>query len=532
MHMRTAAVSSLAILVLALSACGEKKSAAPPPALTPAKAAPPAKPKEPEKPVDPEEAAWSAATTEPARELFLRERLPAASATDDGARKLHDFLAGKGRKDLARRAIEGRAEADPENPWARGLLGQVDFRDRIKKSLDGFEGPRAKHEAAERLRVRLEQQKGWIPAEDKAAVEADLEALAAFRKRMSDPWQAEAMEVERSVRDAAAYREFLPIETMADPPYVLMAQKQKDEMRQNTGVVLDRHMKFFRCLTREFVKKMGEAGLPTPTVAEMGNPVLKAFVFTDRSQFERWHGTDTAWLAGTRAYYAWGGTQFMMMYDTGASAGVQDSDTVVAFHEATHQLVHYYRRHYLWLEDRKQNPTAPEPDLRDPRLASESHFFGEGFAEFFGGVERISTATGEYKMFQLLRNRIQEWGNPLVRTSPQWTTREVLSMPGKMQMEMMAAQKWPERKEEMQSLYYAQAWNLNHYLYFGKNGRYRSRYLRYIAEEMKSQGGFQAFLTTMNAGDDEEAREAFLARLDREATEYQKSNFLEINTDR
>jgi len=338
--------------------------------------------------------------------------------------------------------------------------------------------------------------------------------------------------VERGVREDPAFREFQPIEVLSEAPYLLLAQKQKDEMRQNTGVVLDRHIKFFRTLTREFVAKMGEAGLPTPTVAQMGNPVLKAFIFTDRSEFERWHGSDSGWLKGTRAYYAWGGTQFMMMYDTGASASVQDSDTCVAFHEATHQLVHYYRRHYLWLEDRKKNPSAPEPHLRDHRLASESHFFGEGFAEFFGGVERISTATGEYKMFQLLRERIQEWGNPQVRTDPQWTTREVLAMPGKAAMEAMAAQKWPERKEQMQSLYYSQAWNLNHYLYFGKNGRYRSRYLRYVAEEMKGNGGFESFLTAMNAGEDEEAREAFLARLDREAIEYQKANFIDINANR
>lgn len=528
MHMRTAAVSSLAIIALALSACGEKKQEPAPPALSPVKAPPPKK--EPEKPVDPEEAAWSAATTETTRELFLKERLPVASATDDGARKLHDFLARKGRKDLAKRAVEGRIEADPENAWARGLLGQTDFRDRIVKALEGLDGPKARHEAVDRLRARVDGKKTWVDESEKAAVEADIAALDAWRKRLSDPWQVEAADVERGVRDGRAFEAYNPIEIIAEPPYLLMAQKQMDPLRQNTNVVLDRHIKFFRCLTREFVKKMGEAGMPTPTVAEMGNPVLKAFIFTDRVQFERYHGPNSDWLKGIGAYYSWGGTQFMMMHDTGASASVQDHDTQIAFHEATHQLVHYYRRHYLWLEDRKTNPGAPTPDLRDPRLGGDSHFFGEGFAEFFGGVERISTATGEYKMFQKLHSRIQEWGNPQVRTDPQWTTREVLSMPGKSAMDALAAQKWPERKESMGSLFYAQSWNLHHYLYFGKDGRYRSRYLKYIAEEMKCSGGFEAFLKAMNAGEDEEAREAFIARLDREAVEYQKANFLEVNS--
>ncbi len=266
---------------------------------------------------------------------------------------------------------------------------------------------------------------------------------------------------------------------------------------------------------------MAEAGLATPTVKEMGDPVLKAFIFTGRTEFDRWHSIQGIQVpAGWRAYYS-GGTQFMMTYDTGASSELQSGDTCTAFHEATHQLVHYYRRYYLTQELRKTNPAAPDVNFLDPRVHGRTHWFQEGFAEFFGAADRISSQTGEWKLLRPYRSRLLEWGDPARRATPQWSLGEVVDMVNSAQMGMLARRKakTPSDEEELGSLFYAEAWALNHYLYFGAEGKYREKYLKVIHEEMMCHSGSGVFYSIFGAGEGDQ-RKKFMEDLEFEVWDY------------
>ncbi len=480
----------------------------------------------PPRPVDPEEAAWAAATTEEARTGFLEERLPLSGRSDEVSKRLFGLLAAKSRADLARKVAEARLAADPESPWANETLDRKDFGGELGSlaaNKDLADNPIPEWE---RLKRRVEEKRTRVgPGAERREVEADIAAARREAERLSDPWTRRSLEAAKAVRDHPAFQRFLPVDTLALPPYLVLAQRQQDDKRHSTKNVLENHSKFFRCLTGEFLRIMKEAGLPTPTVAEMGNPVLLAFLFTDRNAFDRWHwdqGAGKDSLKGVRAYYAWGSTNVMMMYDTGAPTQTQDDDTCTAFHEATHQLVHYYRRYYMTLEDRKADPSAPEVGLSDRRLADDSLWFQEGFAEFFGAADRISSRSGEWRLFRPHRARMAEWGDPSVRRTPQWTLEEVLELTDYPHLYALAEKKWPGHKDELFGLFYAQAWALHHFLYFGKDGRYRERYLRWVHEEMCGRTGSEVFLKCMEAGSTKEAREDFLDTLTRGWLDHQK----------
>ncbi len=498
-----------------------KKEPAPAPAPEVVQLKPKAPPK---KELPPEEAEWLAAKTTAEKDAIAERRTLEARTSDAASKELFQFLVLKGRTDLAKNVAKARVEADPESPWGNETLGRVN----AGPAFAELEPHAANLDLVppsgwDRLKKRIADKRQWVEVEEKRQYEEDLAAARKQVKALEDPWYKEALQVVAEIRaDPRYHPKFTPVDFIALPPYLVMAQHQKDPARHATVNVLGNHSKFFKCLTTEFLKIMGEAGLSTPTVQEMGNPVLKAFVFVDRSNFDVWHGDqgNSEWLKGVRAYYSWGGDQFMMMYDTGASGALQDDDTCTAFHEATHQLVHYYRKYYLTQKLREKNPEQPDLDLRDGRLHGQAHWFGEGFAEFFGAADRISSQTGEWRLMRPLQSRLREWGDPIVRkVEDQWTLEEVIQMKGKMHMEMIARKKWPDRHQGMTSLFYCQAWALNHYLYFGKDGAYRAKYLKVVHEEMTCNSGSEMFFRVMEAGDGE-ARKKWIEELEHELKDY------------
>ena len=104
---------------------------------------------------------------------------------------------------------------------------------------------------------------------------------------------------------------------------------------------------------------------------------------------------------------------------------------------------------------------------------------------------------------------------------------EVLMMRNSMELGVLSEKKWPGHKEEMNSLYYAEAWALNHFLYFGKDGKYRERYLKVVNEEMRCHSGFEVFLDGMGIGKDKQERQDFLELLNAEVRRYQKETLAE-----
>jgi hypothetical protein len=128
-----------------------------------------------------------------------------------------------------------------------------------------------------------------------------------------------------------------------------------------------------------------------------------------------------------------------------------------------------------------------------------------------------------------LLERIPEWGNPYTRTEPQWTLEEIVKMTGKQQLDVLAKTKFGEKALMMNSLYYAQAWALNHYLYFGDEGKYRERYLKIVHEEMNVRSGYNTFMRCMGVGDSEAERKTFLEGLEEEWKQYQELLIRNLN---
>ena len=119
-----------------------------------------------------------------------------------------------------------------------------------------------------------------------------------------------------------------------------------------------------------------------------------------------------------------------------------------------------------------------------------------------------------------LQSRLREWGDPIVRKDEdQWPLEDVIQMKGRAHMEYAAKRKWPDRFEQMNSLFYAQAWALNHYLYFGKEGAYREKYLAVVHEEMTCNSGSEMFFRIMGAGEGE-ARKKWIEDLNDELKDY------------
>jgi hypothetical protein len=517
-----------AVVLVGVAFAMKRKPAPPAPPAEPVPVLAPKKPAgPPPKPETPEEASWKAAKTEADRAAVAESLVSGASGSDEAAKALYQFFVAKGRVDFAKKAAAARLAAEPDSPWACETLGRLPVKAKLEEWAARPELADWPHPSWERLQARLDGKRWYVdPGEDRKAWDEDSSALQKHLAEVSDPWYAEAAKVVREIRADKRFERFGPIDVKALPPYLVLAQHQNDPRGHQTVNVINNHVKFFQCLTGEFLKMMGEAGLATPTIKEMGNPVLKAFLFTDRNAFDRWHW-DQGWqknaLRGIRAYYAWGSDQFMMMYDTGAPSGTQDEDTCTAFHEATHQLVHYYRRYYLQQQDRAKDPAAPEVSLVDPRLHGRAHWFGEGFAEFFGAADRISSQTGEWRLFRPYLKRMGEWGDPIKRGDAQWTLKEILEMTGGGALALLAKKKAPDRFEEFQSLYYAQAWSLNHMLYNFQDGKkYRARFLKAVSEEMQCRSGAKTFFAAMGVGEGDE-RKAFLEDLEADWIDHQRS---------
>jgi len=474
----------------------------------------------------PEQEEWRAAKEEAARIAVLERRIAVARASTEGTRRLHEFLRSEGRDDLGKRAVEERLKTDPDDAWANGVLGRTDLRkeiDEISGDTDLRESPTPEWES---LRKRREEKRCWVDPRDRDAVQAELAAARAARDVARDPWHRAAQAVFRDeVVGRVEFREFGPFHPKEVPPYLIVAQEPRDKFRQSTKNVLDRAGQIYTCLLENFRARMVEIGLPNPEIRDMGNPVLKCFVFNDRITYEDFHvrqGFDKNDLVlRARAYYAWAPDQWMRTYDTGAPSLSLDPDTCVAFHEGTHQLVHYFRRWYLTQEDRKKNPSAPEVALASGRIRGRCHWFNEGIAEVFGGAYRV--ADGKWRLFSVLTNRVAEWSIHRGHGDPDWTLREVLEMANSGQMRLLGERKLPGKSSELDSLFYAQAWTLHHFLYYGADGRYRKRYLEYLKQEMLSNSGLEVFLQCMEVGDDPDDREGFLQQLDKRWREHHKT---------
>jgi hypothetical protein len=493
---------------------------------------------EPEKPVpqkeepklSPMEQAWADAATDAGRLSWVKSQLDGVKSDEAAAKELHEFLAKEGRSDFAEMVEDARLEADPDDEWANARKGRTNMRAAMEAvNENGALLEEAPIEEWTRLKASLSEGRTWADAgEDKSGIESDIRAIEAHLETVKDPWYREMLGVVKGMEEKPMFEPYRPLKWVTNKPYVVIAQVQDEEHKQNTGVVLERHSKLFKCLVGNFREMMNECGLPSPSVEELGNPVLKGFIFGERADFEDYHERygGSNWISGVRAYYSWGGNQFMMTYDTGAPSRAQDPDTSTAFHEATHQLVHYYRQWYYWQELKKKDPNAPKPVLTHPHLHGRSHFFGEGIAEVFGACRLISLGTGEWKLRVKLRNRIAEWGSTKARKDPDWTLKEMLQMTGKMQLDMMGKQKWPGHDKELSSLFYAQAWAFHHYLYNGEDGLWRDLYLDYIAEEMKCNSGYEVFLKCFEIGEDEEERDSFLRDMERRWRNHQEQLYM------
>ena len=337
-------------------------------------------------------------------------------------------------------------------------------------------------------------------------------ADASSAEGLADPWETARLEVEKQVREDPRFRKFLPIDTRAERPWLVMAQRQKDPTRHATVNVLLNHSKVLRGVHGEFRRLLVEAGLPDPTTETLGSPVLAAFLFTDRPNFDDWHkaqGTSAELLHGIRAYISMDPRPLLLLYDTGAPTGIQDEDTGTTAFLGSMRLLMEVRRRHVTAEARKKDPGAAEVALHDPRVAILPRWFKSGFADLFGAADRVSSPAGEWRFLRPSRALLWEWGDPIKRKAEnQWSLEELLAPLDAEAVTDIARQRWPDRWKEMGSLFSAESWGLSHFLLFGKEGAYRPRYLRMLREAVLTGGGPDLFDRCMEIGEGEARKKA------------------------
>jgi len=327
----------------------------------------------------------------------------------------------------------------------------------------------------------------------------------------ADPWNRKAREALETLRADPRFARFLPVDADLLPPFLVAAERNPGPAGTATVNVIQNHLKLCRAVLERFRGLMAEAGLPVPTEAELGSPVLPSFFFRNRRSFEEFgedQGSSPDRLRGVGGLFQRGPEERILMFDTGASTDLQPESTSFAARLVALQVLHCHRRYYA----------APEGP-KAPGVPDGLPWFTDGFAALFGGADRISVQAGEWKFLRPYRALLMELWDRAGEGKAEWTIPDLLQPADEAAVAALARDRWPAEAEAMSAHFAARAWALHHYLYFGREGAYRERYLHILRAGMTGRAGPETFFEVMEAGEGE-ARRAFLDGLEEEVRRY------------
>ncbi len=465
------------------------------------------------------------------RIAFLDEKHRAARASAAAVREGVEWFRSKNLADDAKQALEEGHKAFPADPWINGEMGLRERSADLKAILDDEvvmdavpeDDPDMRFVRGLSDRVKKDKNAAWLPKEDSERLDRAVAALKEAGAKMSDPVYQKTKQYFDNVRLNPAFTG-MDFAFRGDfRPYVIFAEAPGPENMGKANDVVERTGKAMTWVYAAWLKFMKEElKLDAPRLEDLGDQRFKVFVFKSRESFDAWHAKNQIGNPGqsVAAYYEHGRERMILMY-------VGAFDPSIIMHEATHQIIHFYARHFCEIEDREADRKAgkpPEPvSFDDHRLHSAFFWFQEGIAEYFGAAG-LGRTEAEWKLGRLQKGRMGFF-QFMKGQNKVWPVEEFL-FADQAQIQNLSAVKGggAGMGDELKGLMYSQGWTLVHYFLHGGEGKYRAAFLELMRNEMKGISGkvylLQAFgLKDANGralrGDDPKVK-AFMADLQAE----------------
>ena len=414
-----------------------------------------------------------------------------AARSPAAAKEVHAWMQSKGREEDARQVlVEGR-RSFPTDPWLNEQLGFKDRSEDIRKAVADEEILMAVPDDDPDLRcvldlaekVKKDRVAGWLGKEDAGRLDGALAALKDAVAKMSDPVHQRTVQEYNNVRLNPAFTG-MDFAYESFRPYVIFAEAAGPDRKERAEKVVratGRVLTFLYARWLAFMKE--DLKLDAPRVEDLGDQRVKVFIFRSRESFDAWHTRGRMPIplfAG--AYYDPGRDRFILMH-------LDQFDPGTIMHEGTHQLIHFYARHFCEKDDlgiaKKEGRPPEKVEYTDRRLSSAFFWFQEGIAEYFGGAVRDEEKEGEWRIGALQKGHLRFFHHMKSQKPPMtWPVEEFLFEDQGHIRIRAGIRGGGLGREELNALMYAQGWTLVHYFLHGEGGKWRERFLAFMRNEL------------------------------------------------
>ncbi len=459
---------------------------------------------------------------EPAKPQTLEDRFDSMSETDRLAavetlisrakrnafdvQKGHDFLTAKGRPEDARRVLDAGRAAFPRDEWIHGKLGIEDLLPEVKKVVDDEEiqfnvsGEQMAELTGFVDAAKKDRDASFVLPERAAELRRKIEEVKALSRRMDDPVYQRTIQTFNNVKNSPlftgmdfAFKDARPYVVFIESPGSDPAAKERaDRVADLAGRVLQCTYRNFRTFLKD------RLGLDAPPAEELNDHRFKVFMFKSRESWNSWHDRSNLSNPGgfAAAYYQPAPEQYIIM-----DADHDEVDTVV--HEGTHQLVHFYMRHFVQADDDRIADEKKEPreEVRwhDGRTRIPMFWLQEGIAEYFGSAKKVEGSNTEWTLFGLQRQSIPQF-KIFQKAGQTIAVRDFLFKDSSELEAWLKANARKVDKDTLKALMYAQGWTLVHYFMHGEDGKWRPKFCEFLKRLFRGYHDNPDFLDSFGAG--------------------------------
>jgi hypothetical protein len=379
---------------------------------------------------------------------------------------------------VARKSAEQALRLDDRLAWAHQEMGHVKFDPTGLPDEDAV-----LYLTPDWDLLQSAQKEGWLTPARQSELAAAKERFAEHMKRLeADGHYKRICMWKGSIAKHPVFAKY-EYTTVEEGPYLIFIQKSDDQRKAARLKELAlQKAAIYRCLYQTFLDRFGErfklGPLRSSDFAE--DRVLKAWIFADRKSFDEYHQMIGMPVGENVGAYYFPTDQWMIIPDEVAggvgAAGNQNMDINVSFHEGTHQLVHYYTKRLV------ERACGEEISWTDSRLDSNSHWFQEGLAEWFGSA--VKNGDG-WNLFQTNIYRLMHWKSDREGKLEEWNLEDLLAASDSDDLD--------RRGGRMGALYYGQAWAFISFLWNFEDGKYREKFLTYFGRELAGESGLKVF---------------------------------------
>jgi hypothetical protein len=429
-------------------------------------------------------------------ELKKKEGLASAAAV----REAHAWLESKGLAGDAQSFLGTARGKFPEDAWILGKLGLVDRSDDIRKAATdeevlfavSAENPDLQMLQTLHDRLRKEKSAGWLSKEDAEKFDRAVASLREQVGRMSDPIYQRTNQEYQNLKNNPAFTG-VEFSFEAFRPYTVFVELPGAERRELADRVVKATGTVLSFVYERWLRFMKEdLGLEVPRMEDLNDERFKVFVFKSRESFDAWHTRNGVPTMGPSiaAYYQHGRDRMIVMHLDAFSPGT-------IMHEGTHQLIHFYARHFCQKDDDARAEKAGEPkekvQYEDGRLRSGFFWFQEGIAEYFGVEVKEKGKADEWKIGSLQPDRLVFF-KMMQGQGKTWSLEDFLFADQGQIYNRAGVKGGGTMTDEMKGLMYSQGWVLVHYLLHGEGEKWRAPFLKVIRNELSGVTGKPALL--------------------------------------